>query len=105
MLQSPYFLYRYELGVAGQGANGQLRLDDYEIASELSYLLWQSMPDDALFTAAKAPQLRDPMQLAQQLARMLQSERARPVVRGFVFDWLGLSTIDSVPKDSTRYPS
>jgi hypothetical protein len=104
MLQSPSFLYRSELGHASAAAPGVYELDDYEIASELSYLLWQSMPDDALMQAAERGELRDLKQRQAQVARMLKVERARPVFRKFVFDWLGLSEIMSVPKDSTRYP-
>ena len=105
MLQSPYFLYRFELGQPVVGAvPGTYALDDYEIASELSYLLWETMPDDALFEAAKDHQLSDRAGLTQQATRMLQDPRARPVVRGFVFDWLGLTNIANVPKDAVAYP-
>ena len=104
MLQSPYFLYRFEMGQPSKRDPAVYELDDYEIASELSYMLWQTMPDDALLTAAKSGQLRAPAQLAMQVDRMLKSERARPVVRDFVFDWLGLTTIATVPKDTVRYP-
>ena len=104
MLQSPHFLYRFELGQPSKTDPGVYELSDYEIASELSYLLWQTMPDDALMMAAKNRQLRDRAGLMLQVERMLKSERARPVVRDFVFDWLGLSTIATVPKDTARYP-
>jgi hypothetical protein len=102
MLQSPNFLYRFEVGTSD--APGHYALDDYEIATELSYLLWQTMPDDALFAAAKAKQLHDPKQVAQQVDRMLRADRAKPMVRQFVFDWLDLTTIPTVPKDSATYP-
>lgn len=104
MLQSPHFLYRFELGRPSTSAPDVYDLDDYEIASELSYFLWQSMPDDALFAAAQQGQLHDPDMLSQQVERMLQSERSRPVVRNFVFDWLGLSNILTVPKDTASFP-
>ncbi|HET8937850.1 MAG TPA: DUF1592 domain-containing protein [Polyangiales bacterium] len=104
MLQSPNFLYRSELGKPSASAPGVFELDDYEVASELSYLLWQSMPDEALFQAAERGELRDLAQRQAQVERMLKADRARPVVRKFVFDWLGLSTIATVPKDTTRYP-
>ena len=102
LLQSPHFLYRFEIGSAA--AAGSFALNDYEVASELSYLLWQSMPDDALFDAARAGKLHDKTQVAQQLDRMLASPRARPVVRAFVFEWLGLDVIPTVPKDTQRFP-
>lgn len=104
MLQSPHFLYRSELGQPSPSAQGVFQLDDYEIASELSYLLWQTMPDDPLFQAAERGELRDPSTRQAHVDRMLESERARPVVRKFVFDWLGLSTIMTVPKDTVTFP-
>jgi hypothetical protein len=105
MLQSPNFLYRFELGTPrAQGPSGTYDLDDYEIASELSYLLWQSMPDDELFQAAKAHKLRAPAELMRQVMRMLKAPAAKDTVRDFVFDWLELPTIATVPKDTTRYP-
>ena len=104
MLQSPNFLYRSELGQPSASTPGVFELDDYEVASELSYLLWQSMPDDALFQAAELGELRDLTKRQVQVDRMLKSERARPVVRKFVFDWLGLSTIMTVPKDTVTFP-
>ncbi|HEX4352000.1 MAG TPA: DUF1592 domain-containing protein, partial [Polyangiales bacterium] len=101
MLQSPHFLYRFEIG-SQSGATFQL--DDYEVASELSYLLWQTMPDDTLFDLASKQQLHEKAQVAAQVDRMLKAPQARPVVRGFVLDWLGLSTITTVPKDTARFP-
>jgi hypothetical protein len=102
MLQSPHFVYRFELGK--QAASGRFELNDYELASELSYLLWQSMPDDELFAAARNQALHEKSQVAQQVTRMLKSPRAKPVVRAFVFEWLGLSAILTVPKDTARFP-
>jgi len=104
MLQSPSFLYRSELGQPSASVPGVFDLDNYEVASELSYLLWQSMPDDALFQAAERGELRDLTKRQAQVDRMLKSERARPVVRKFVFDWLGLATIMTVPKDTVTFP-
>jgi hypothetical protein len=102
MLQSPHFLYRFEIG--SQAGDARFVLSDYEVASELSYLLWQSMPDAELFDAASKRALHENSQVAAQVDRMLKSPRARPVVRGFVFEWLGLSAIPTVPKDTQRFP-
>jgi hypothetical protein len=102
MLQSPHFIYRFELGK--QASDGRFELGDYEVASELSYLLWQSMPDDTLFAAAHQQALHTKAQVQQQVDRMLKSPRAKPVVRAFVFEWLGLGSILTVPKDTARFP-
>ncbi|MFI5309362.1 MAG: DUF1592 domain-containing protein [Polyangiales bacterium] len=102
MLQSPHFLYRFELGTPD--ASGRYALDDYEIASELSYLLWESMPDDALFQAASGGNLHTTDQIRAQVDRMLRSERSKPMARAFVVQWLGLSALATVPKDPGRFP-
>jgi hypothetical protein len=105
MLQSPHFLYRFELGSKdAQDPRGRYALGDYEVASELSYLLWQSMPDDVLFAAARAGQLHTPEQIRAQVGRMLADARSKPMVRGFVLEWLGLNAIATVPKDPARFP-
>ncbi len=101
-LQSPHFLYRFELGKLASGS--EFALNDFEIASQLSYLLWQTTPDDMLLAAARSGQLREPAQVRLQVERMLASERARPVVHAFVFDWLGLTNMLTVPKDTARFP-
>jgi hypothetical protein len=59
MLQDPEFLYRLEIGTPGADAS-VLSLDDYELATRLSFLLWGSTPDDALLDAAQASRLSDP---------------------------------------------
>jgi Protein of unknown function (DUF1592)/Protein of unknown function (DUF1588)/Protein of unknown function (DUF1595)/Protein of unknown function (DUF1587)/Cellulose binding domain len=102
MLQSPHFLYRFELGAPD--AAGRYALDDYEIASELSYLLWQSTPDDALLQAADSGSLHTTDQIRAQVDRMLRSERSKPMARAFVLQWLGLSALATVPKDPGRFP-
>lgn len=101
-LQSPYFLYRFELGK--HASAGRFVLSDYEVASELSFLLWQTTPDDTLLAAARDGKLHEPAQVRAQVERLLAAPRAKPVVRAFVFDWLGLSQVLTVPKDTTRFP-
>jgi hypothetical protein len=59
MLQSPLFLYRVEASEVRR-PGGKIRLSDHEIASKLSYMLWNTMPDDELFAAADAGSLDDP---------------------------------------------
>jgi len=100
MLQSPYFLYRRELG-AGTGAVVSLTPD--EVASSLSYLLTGSMPDEALLAAASAGQLSTPQQIDQQMTRLLQDPRAPDALMGFLTGWLGLDRLETVVKDDTFY--
>lgn len=81
MLQSPSFLYRVE--TSATEANGVIPLDDYEVASRLSYALWNTMPDAALFDAAAEGILTDADGAAEQATRMLDDPRAQAMVTHF----------------------
>jgi hypothetical protein len=74
MLQSPQFLYRTAVS-QGQVQNGRVLLDDWEMASRLSYFLFDSMPDATLFESARAGQLRTEEQIEGQVARLLGDAR------------------------------
>ena len=80
-LQSPHFLYRDESGEAD--AEGLVALDDHQLASRLSYTLWDSMPDDELFRAAEAGELTSDEGLRAQAARMLDDPKAATKIRSF----------------------
>lgn len=103
MLQSPQFLYRPEVGTPGN-PNQVVPLTQYEIASRLSYLLWQSMPDATLFTAAANGKLGTPAEIEAQARRMLQDPRARPAMFDFYRQWLQLSHLDYTTKDTAMFP-
>jgi hypothetical protein len=119
VLQSPQFLYRVEMGrapVAGDpsiavtdgSAPNPTRvvpLDDWEMASRLSYLIWGSMPDDALFAAATAGKLSSAADIAAQTQRMLKDPKAHDMVADFHNQWLGLGSISQLEKDATVYPA
>jgi hypothetical protein len=64
------------------------KLNDYELASRLSYFLWSSMPDPALFTLAERQRLGDPQTLLEQVDRMLDDPKAEALVEGFAGQWL-----------------
>ena len=92
ILQSPAFLYRVE-------TIGPDRLpSSYDTASRLSYLLWSTMPDDALFAAAAAAELSTPAQLEAQVDRMLADPRALEGFMVFASQWLDLARIDQISK-------
>jgi hypothetical protein len=93
MLQSPHFLYRVEFGLPNPDDAEVVELSSYEIASRLSYLLWNTMPDAALFEAADADELRTPAQIEAQARRMLETPRAREAVKNFHRQWLRLDDI------------
>ena len=93
-LVSPNFLFRHELGgdEAVVKENGEFALNDWQIASRLSYFLWQSMPDDRLFALAESGKLRDDETLRAQVRRMLKDPKADDFARLFVGQWLGFGT-------------
>jgi len=113
VLTSRNFIYLVE----GE-PNARERLTDSELASRLSYFLWSSMPDDALFTAAKvghasslpsenAPQagsLRHPETLASQVDRMLTDRRINRFIDDFSRQWLQLHRVGMFPPDKKLYP-
>lgn len=99
MLQSPWLLYRVE--VAGSAdAEDVAPLDSFEMASRLSYFLWQTMPDEELMDAARQDQLVDPVQIEAQARRMLADPRARAAVGDFHRQWLYFDRILKEEHDS-----
>ncbi|MEZ4430985.1 MAG: DUF1592 domain-containing protein [bacterium] len=100
-LQSPHFLYRTELGRRdGDG----FRLTAYELASGLSYLIWQSPPDDALLDAAARGVLYEAAGLAAEAERLLADPRSEATMLRFAWRWLELEQLETVPRDPTTYP-
>jgi len=92
MLQSPNFLFRMERGPAAKWAN-------FEIASRLSYFLWDSMPDELLFLNAASGQLNTVAGVEQAARRMLQHPRARQALDEFVSQWLRFDRVLNVVRD------
>ena len=79
-------------------------LDDFAIASRLSYFLWNSMPDDALITVASTGKLRDPKELRSQTDRMLNDPKSQRFVSDFLDQWLDLREFDLTTPDRKLYP-
>lgn len=102
MLSSPYFLYRFEIGEAE--GDGTYRLTPYETASQLSYMFWGTMPDDALFAAAEDGSLASADGIEKQARRLLASPRARPIVETFAAQWLGIEKVKTAPKEPSLFP-
>lgn len=97
MLASPRFLFRVERTASSPDEGAYPLVDEYALASRLSYFLWSTMPDDELFELASQGQLRQ--QLASQVERMIQDRRSDQLVRHFVGQWLQTRDIDGVPID------
>jgi hypothetical protein len=102
VLVSPNFLFRVEQDPQPGEANNIHTLNEYELASRLSYFLWSSMPDDELFALAAKGQLH--AQLDQQVARMLKDPKAQALVDNFAGQWLQLRQMDNVNPDAAKFP-
>lgn len=98
VLMDPDFMYRVELGAPVPEDSEVVALTQWELASRLSYLLWQSMPDDELLDAADSGQLATPEQRAAQVDRMLADPRARATVQDYFRQLLVLDGLDQYSK-------
>jgi hypothetical protein len=98
MLQSPHFIYRMEPGATGQALTG------YEAASKLSFLLRNTMPDNALLDAAKAGSLNTPDGVAAQAQAMLDATPARAVFQRFHTELFGIDRYANIEKNTTLFP-
>jgi hypothetical protein len=104
LLQSPHFLYRQELGAADPRNPARLVFNDWELATRLSYFLWNSTPDSELLDAAAAGLLSKGTGLATQAERLLASPRAREAVQVFFGDLLHLTELDELQQSTTTFP-
>ena len=105
VLVSPQFLFRIERSPE-QGSDQPAReLDDFELASRLSYFLWSSMPDDALFEAASVGSLGSAEALRRQARRMLADPRSSALVENFAGQWLQLRNLMQAQPDAERFPA
>ncbi|HUR55442.1 MAG TPA: DUF1592 domain-containing protein [Gemmataceae bacterium] len=104
VLVSREFLFRVERDPAGVAPKTAYRVNDIELASRLSFLLWSSIPDDELLDAAERGDLRKPDVLAKQTRRMLADPRSQSLVTNFASQWLHLRNLDSITPDGRLFP-
>ena len=106
LLASASFLYRpsFSLPNASADSAGLLSLDDYTIASRLSYFLWSSMPDDALFESAKSGALQTEAGLTSAVDRLLADPKAAALQVSFAAQWLNARPLEHIAKDPATYP-
>jgi hypothetical protein len=112
LLVSPHFLYRVELdeggpAVTGEGGPGEAHvrvLDDWELASRLSYFLWSSMPDEELFRLAREGRLRQPAVIEEQVRRMLADDKASALVDNFATQWLQIRNLSGHRANRRQFP-
>ncbi len=105
ILVSPHFLFRWELDTRPVKDEPNRLLNDWELASRLSYFLWSSMPDAELFRLAKRGELTQPDVLAAQVRRMVADPRSRALVENFAGQWLQTRNLDGVTPDPLIFPS
>lgn len=105
ILASPNFLYVEapldDVLAEEEGLSSQWK--QYALASRLSYFIWSSMPDEALFAAAEQGKLSEPHELRYQTLRMLRDPKARAFVNSFTDSWLHLNDLGSMPPDSKKF--
>jgi hypothetical protein len=104
VLASPDFLYRGIRGPQGTSPNSEFALTNLELASRLSFFLWNTGPDDELLTLAAAGGLTKPGEMEKQVQRMLRDPKASSLVTSFAMKWLNLTTLDSVRPDPNLFP-
>jgi hypothetical protein len=105
VLASPDFLYRAIRGSKNTPANAEFALTDLELASRLSFFLWNTGPDDELLKLASAGALTRPGVVEKQVRRMLADPKASSLVTSFAMKWLTLDSLDSVHPDPALFPA
>ncbi|MBZ5677729.1 MAG: DUF1592 domain-containing protein [Acidobacteriia bacterium] len=104
VLASPEFLYRAIRGPKGTPPNTEFPLTDLELASRLSFFLWNTGPDDELLKLAAAGGLTKPGAMEKQVRRMMGDPKASSLVTSFAMKWLNLTTLDQVKPDPALFP-
>ena len=105
VLSSPNFLFRVEAAPGPESAGKVAEpLNDYELATRLSYLLWSSIPDDRLLELAGRKELQTDAVLEAEVRRMLQSPRADEFVENFFGQWLQTRKLDGISRDASLFP-
>jgi hypothetical protein len=103
VLVSPHFLFRVELDPPGLPPGTTYPVGEYALASRLSYFLWNSMPDEELFSLAEQGNLRQ--NLEAQVRRMVKDPKARSFLHGFAEQWLTLRKLDLASPDPVLFPN
>lgn len=104
VLISPHFLFRVEPEPTGDNRSYR-PLNDFELATRLSYFLWSTMPDDELFRLAKEGKLREGDTLERQVRRMLDDPKVEQLVENFSGQWLQLRRLDDAAPDAQLFPA
>jgi len=104
ILASPFFLYRGERVPVNLKAGDKYTITDLELASKLSFFLWNSVPDDELLDVASKNKLSEPGMLDMQVRRMLADPKSKTLASDFLFQWLDMKRLDDVVPDVDVFP-
>ena len=104
ILASPFFLYRGEAVPTGLRPGETYAISDLELASKLSFFLWNSIPDDELLQLAINGTLSEPTMLDRQVRRLLADARSVTMAGNFVPQWLDMKRLDEIVPDSAVFP-
>jgi hypothetical protein len=99
VLVSPHFLFKVERSTPDNN-----RVNDFELATRLSYFLWSSIPDEELFRAASMGKLSDLRTLVVQVRRMLRDPRSQALAQNFAGQWLEIQALPNVTRDPAQFP-
>lgn len=102
VLVSPHFLFRGEIQPDPDNPTSVHKVNEYALASRLSYFLWSSMPDKELFQLAEKGRLRK--NLDAQIRRMIADPKSRALVDNFAGQWLQLRTMEIITPDAKLFP-
>ena len=105
LIAMPEFVFRFERVPDGIEPGESYRITDLELASRLSYFLWNTAPDDELMTIANESELRDDGVLREQVERMLSDRRSETLATNFAMQWLRLTGIEEVHPEGTLFPN
>ncbi len=105
VLVSPHFLFRIELDHDPLNPQAIRTINDFELATRLSYFLWSSLPDEELMRLAGEGALRKEGNLAAQVGRMLKDPRSVALVDNFFGQWLQLRNLRLINPDKKQFPA
>jgi mono/diheme cytochrome c family protein len=105
MLVSPHFLFHIERDLYPNDPGRMHRVSDVELASRLSYFLWNSMPDDELLSLAERRRLSVPQVLDGQVKRMLSDPKSAAMAENFAGQWLEIRNLDAIKPDPQKFPA
>jgi hypothetical protein len=104
LLASPFFLYRGERVPSGLRPGDTYTIADLELASQLSFFIWNTIPDEELLQLATSGKLDEPTVLDKQVKRMLADPRSLSLASNFVQQWLDMKRLDEIVPDSAVFP-